>query len=165
MALSLVGIAVAWRPFAPGRLAIVPWVAPLWVIVTAVLLNHPAAKRRDSRTSSLRIKRTIAILSNKFSATRRSLPRRKPWPCKESRISSRPGIVPAGATSTGNSGREIHWLVIVKPTSNAAKRIKDNAKLGQVELVSEQDLAAYRGFTLLKFDENQNLTIHVPDKH
>jgi len=59
-------------------------------------------------------------------------------------------------------GRAVHWLVVVKPKSLVAGWVGGKPyKVGQIDVIFEQDLAAHPGITILRFDKDQNLTIDV----
>jgi hypothetical protein len=165
VALSLVGIALAWRPFAPGRLSILPWIVPVAIVAAVMILNHPAADRRGhcatyithnqencryviqqvlcrqtefARAETLAVQGLDEILS--------------PW-CKTN-----------GSYMNRKLGKDILWLVVAKPESYIVKRMAGKTKLGQVEIISAQDLALHPGIPILEFDKNQNLTVHISAK-
>jgi hypothetical protein len=167
VAFALVGIAVAWRALAPGRLATLPWIVPVLVMAASVLSNHTATANRRELTELLNLNQannryiilqvlrhreefaqaeTVAVvgLENVFS----------PW------------YLTDGRYINWKLGREIHWLLLASPTSNIAKHVKEGrSKIGQVQIVSERELAAYPGVPILEFDKDQNLTVKVSARH
>lgn len=164
LALSLVGIAVVLQPRERGRLSILPWIVPVALIVTAVLWSHSTAEFRRSCTAFLNQHQknnryiiqqivghqaeyaeaeTVALLGidDVFS----------PW------------FLCDGRYINAKLGRQVRWLLVAKPKSLVAAHMTGVwSKMGQVEVVSEQEVSAFPEITVLKFDKYLNLKVCLP---
>jgi hypothetical protein len=167
VALALVGIAVAWRPFVGRRLAFVPWMAPVSLMAVAILVSHSAAKGRLIATTTLNqeqegncyIVRQLLHHQTEFADAKTVALRgidaiRSPWFPSDGRYINL------------KLGKEINWLLVAGPKSRVAEnKVGRVFKNSRVKAVSEQDLAAYPGVTILDFDKELNLTVHSNGNH
>lgn len=161
-ALALVGIAVALQPFATGRLAALPWIAPFSIVVAAVLLNPNAGVGRQSSIDTLNERQEAnAYILQQLVRHKKELAAADAVIVKGVDGIRSPWYFNTGWYINDKLGRQMRWLVVAKPESYVGQAMKGRAsKIGQVETVSEQYPARHPGLTVLEFDKNLNLTIH-----
>lgn len=166
VALSLVGIAVAWRPFVSNRFAIVPWIAPVAVVMTVVLASHSAADaRRKSMTTLNQDMERNRYIVQQLLHRRAEFADAKTIAVQGVDNMYSPWYRSDGRFVNMELGRDIYWLLVFRPKSSVALRMTGHlSKTAYVEVVAEEDLSKHPGVTILKFDENLNLTVHAPGK-
>lgn len=165
-ALSLVGIAVAWRPFAPGRLAFVPWMVPVTVIAAVVLSCGVTARKREELTRFINVQQE----NNRY-LIQQVLHHQAEFAGSDTvALQGVDDIFTPWGSANGHYvnmklGREVHWLLVARPETLVGRRVNGNMpEKGQVRVVSEQDLTAHPEITILRFDKDLNLTVHPGDK-
>lgn len=165
-ALSLVGIAVAWRPFAPGRLSIVPWIVPVAIVVTAVLVSHSAAGRRRELMMSLnRDQENNSYMIQQVLRHREEFANAKTVALQGIDDVVSPWYFSDARYINWKLGTDTNWLLVARPKSLVDKRMTTGwLKDGHTAVISERDLAAHPGIPILEFDKSLNLTVHVSGK-
>jgi hypothetical protein len=161
-ALSSVGIAVALRPLTPRRLAALPWILPAAVMAAAVLLAPSATRcRRDSTEFMNRVQESNSYILQQVLRRRAEFADGKTIALKGLDEINSPWLCNTGRYINSRLGMQIHWLLVAKPGTLVANGMTGKGiKYVSIDVVSEQDLAAHPGITILTFDKNQTMTIH-----
>jgi hypothetical protein len=169
-ALALVGIAVACRPWLPGRLSFLPWVVPASLVVAAVLSSRSATHDRLNITKAMNQRQ-----QDNYYIVQQTLRHRAEFADADTVAirgldeTTSPWCRTTGLYINTLLGKKRRWLLVVRPKSMVA-RITDEvgrgvAKVGNVEEIPEQELAAHPGIPLLRFDKSLNMTVEVVGKH
>jgi hypothetical protein len=160
-AMALIGIALAWRPYAPDRFAFLPWFVPGLVMAVAVLWSPSRAEFRADFAAFLNDQQE----SDRFIVEQ--LVRRREEFIQADTIALlgledhfSPWMLNDGLYINSKVGKNIHWLLVSKPNTIVAQYTTPGVtKMRQIEVVTEQDLKSRPGMTVLRFDKKLNLSV------